>query len=35
MDTQIDDEVPIFDETNYSSWRIEMEGYLKEKGVGL
>jgi hypothetical protein len=32
MDTQMDehaDEVPLFDETDYSSWRIEMKGYLK------
>jgi chromosome segregation ATPase len=35
MDTQMDDEVPIFDETNYSAWRIEMKGYLKEKGAGV
>jgi hypothetical protein len=35
MDTQMDDEVPIFDEKNYSAWRIEMKGYLKEKGEGV
>jgi hypothetical protein len=35
MDTQMDDEVPIFDETGYSAWRIEMEGYLKEKGASV
>ena len=35
MDTQMDDEVPIFDEKNYSTWRIEMKGYLKAKGVGV
>ena len=35
MDIQMDDEVPIFDETNFSVWRIEMKGYLKEKGVGV
>ena len=34
MDTQMYDEVPIFDEKNYSTWRIEMKGYLKEKGAG-
>jgi hypothetical protein len=34
MDTQMDelaDEVPLFDETNYSTWRIEMKGYLMVK----
>ena len=35
MDTQMDDEVPILDEKNYSAWRIEMKGYLKVKGVGV
>jgi hypothetical protein len=35
MDTQMDDEVPIFDEIDYSTWRIEMKGYLKEKGAGV
>jgi hypothetical protein len=38
MDTQMDehvDEVPIFDETNYSAWRIKMKGYLKEKGKSV
>ena len=35
MDTQMDDEVSIFDETNYSEWRIEMKGYLKEKGASV
>jgi hypothetical protein len=35
METKMDDEVPIFDETKYSSWRIEMKGYLKEKGTGV
>ena len=35
MDTQMDDEVPIFDEKNYSAWRIEMKGYQKSKGVGV
>jgi hypothetical protein len=38
METQMDeheDEVPLFDETNYLAWRIEMKGYLKEKEVGV
>jgi hypothetical protein len=36
MDTQMDEhEVPLFDETNYSTWRIEMKGYLQEKGAGV
>jgi hypothetical protein len=38
MDTQMDEhagEVPLFDETDYSTWRIEMKGYLKEKGAGV
>jgi hypothetical protein len=35
MDTQMDDDIPIFDETNYSAWIIEMKGYLKEKGGGV
>jgi hypothetical protein len=38
MDTQMDehaDKVPLFDETNYSTWRIEMKGFLKEKGKGI
>jgi hypothetical protein len=38
MDTQMDElanEVPLFDEMDYSAWRIEMKGYLKEKGVGV
>jgi hypothetical protein len=35
MDTQMDDEVPILDEKNYSAWRIEMKEYLKEKGGGV
>jgi hypothetical protein len=38
MDTQMDehaDEVPLFDETDYSAWRIEMKGFLKEKGKGV
>jgi hypothetical protein len=28
-------EVPFFDETYYSSWRIKMKGYLKSKGEGV
>jgi hypothetical protein len=28
-------EVTLFVETNYSSWRIEMKGYLKAKGEGV
>jgi hypothetical protein len=35
MDTQMDDEVPILDEENYSTWRIEMKVHLKEIGVGV
>jgi hypothetical protein len=42
MDTQMDghavpstDEVPFFDETYYSAWRIKMKGYLKSKGAGV
>jgi hypothetical protein len=38
MDTQMDEhanEVPLFDEIDYLAWRIEMKGYLKEKGVGV
>jgi hypothetical protein len=35
MDTQMDDEVTIFDEKNYLAWRIEMKGYLKAKGAGV
>jgi hypothetical protein len=35
MDTQMDDEVPILDEKNYLSWRIEIKEYLKEKGAGF
>jgi hypothetical protein len=35
MDTQMDDEVPILDEENYSTWRIEMKVLLKEKGAGV
>ena len=31
----MDDEVLIFDEIDYSTWRIEMKGYLKEKGAGV
>jgi hypothetical protein len=35
MDTQLDDEVPILDEENYSAWRIEMKVHLKEIGEGV
>jgi hypothetical protein len=35
MDTQMDDEVPILDEENYSTWRIEMRENLKEMGAGI
>jgi hypothetical protein len=35
MDTQMDDEVPILDEENYSTWRIEMKVHLKEIGAGI
>jgi hypothetical protein len=35
MDTQMDDEVPILDEENYSTWRLEMKVHLKEIGVGV
>jgi hypothetical protein len=35
MDTQMDDEVPILDEENYSTWRIEMRVHLKEMGAGI
>jgi hypothetical protein len=38
MGTQMDEhagEVPLFDETDYSTCRIDMKGYLKEKGVGV
>jgi hypothetical protein len=33
MDTQMDDEVPILDEENYSTWRIEMRVHSKEMGA--
>jgi hypothetical protein len=35
MDTQMDDEIKIFHETNYSAWRTEMKGYLKAKGASV
>jgi hypothetical protein len=35
MDTQMDDEFPILDEKNYSTWRIEMKVHLKEIGGGV
>jgi hypothetical protein len=31
----MDDEVPILDEENYSTWRIEMRVHLKEMGMGI
>jgi hypothetical protein len=31
----MDDEVPILDEENYSSWRIEMRIHLKEMGAAI
>jgi hypothetical protein len=31
----MDDEVPILDEENYSTWRIEMILHLKEMGMGI
>ena len=31
----MDDEVPILDEENYSTWRIEMRVYLKIMGVAI
>jgi hypothetical protein len=35
MDIQMDDEVSILDDENYSTWRIEMKVHLKEIGVGI
>jgi hypothetical protein len=35
MDTQMDDEFPILDDENYSTWRIEMKVNLKEIGEGV
>jgi hypothetical protein len=35
MDTKMDVEVPIFDEIDYSSWKIELKGYFKEKGASF
>jgi hypothetical protein len=35
MDTQMDDEVPILHEENYTTWRIEMKVNLKIKGEGV
>jgi hypothetical protein len=31
----MDDEIPILDEENYSTWRIEMRVYLKTMGVAI
>jgi hypothetical protein len=33
MDAQMDDEVPILDEENYSTWRIKMKVHLKKIGA--
>ena len=30
-----EDDFPLFDKTYYLAWRIEMKGYLKEKGAGV
>ena len=35
MDAQMNDEIPILDEENYSTWRIEMKVHLKEIGAGV
>jgi hypothetical protein len=35
IDTQMDDEIPILDEENYSTWRIEMKVYLKTMGATI
>jgi hypothetical protein len=35
MDTQMDDEVPILEEENYSTWRIEMRVHFKEMGADI
>jgi hypothetical protein len=35
METQMDDEVPILDEENYYTWRVEMKVHLKEIGEGV
>ena len=35
MDTQMDDEIPILDDENYSTWRIEMRVYLKTMGATI
>jgi hypothetical protein len=31
----MDDEIPILDEANYSTWRIEMGVYLKTMGAAI
>jgi hypothetical protein len=31
----MDDEIPILDEENYSTWRIEMRVYLKTMGAAI
>jgi hypothetical protein len=35
MDTQMDYEVPILDEENYSTWRTKMKVHLKEIGASI
>jgi hypothetical protein len=35
METKINDEVPILDEENYSTWRVEMKVHLKEIGGSI
>jgi hypothetical protein len=35
IDTQMDDEIPILDEENYSTWRIEMRIQLKTMGATI
>jgi hypothetical protein len=38
MGTQMDEhtnEVTLFDEIDYLTWRINMKGYLKSKGAGV
>ena len=35
MGTQMDDEFPILDEENYSTWRIEMRLHIKTMGAAI
>jgi hypothetical protein len=35
IDTQMDDEVPILDEEDYSTWRIEMRLYFNTMGATI